>query len=614
MWRQIRNAFYKKCYSPERRLRVLHHKINKGDLQAVQDIFALGVVTEITRCGDTMLQAAVLSKRVEVVRFLIGQGVNVQALNQWEQTVLIQAICGFLYDVNSLAIVKLLLEKNVSVNSGDNLHKTALHHLLEQRAWKEVDKHAMLLETLALLLQAGATVHAQAGQAASCFINEDNVVAAPLLIQYGADCHMMNKNNTSVFHKAMMFGDKSLVLQLLQQQDLLLTLKLIKIGRGLFGHEKIRVFFEREPELQARLRERGMIDKGVSFVPQDQDVVTYQDQLLNYCMTGLRKLLQKAFEGKQVLYNAIVVDFLVYEETHNMATQYLLFFQNKKVKSREVYLVFQNFLGALKAAVEPKMAFAYQGLEQALKALGYEKMLELLLKQYAKTLHPEDAASAVLQAYLQSEMRTQEPSPMALCLNHGVFPEAERDYPISPLLTLQYLVKGYPLMAHHDIFDAFRNDAAFCFLPQKVENLSKIVDAISPVSEAIACLYLYLDIELQHLCVLNPSETTNLQIERLRERKAALPEVDADFSVFLLLHLRYLARLYPGVGQYPMFEAFRGYELFEFLFSDTITESCVKTAKKSVRFSIPPDAPGVKYQSVSMIAVEQFENHDYPVI
>lgn len=415
MWRRIRNAFYKKCYSPERRLRALHHKIHQGDLRAVQDIVALGVPINTLCGGVSALHSAVFNRQLAILTFLLSQGGESNLISQSGHTVLIWVATGFLYDALSLEMMALLLAKGAVVAAKDLSGQTVLHHLLQHRAWGDNTKHPVLLQTVELLLKAGASVTAQtdAGDRAIHYITIHNSDAVPLLMQYGADCNVPDSQGVSLFKKAVGWSASALILQLLQQEDLRVNIPLKKVKRQPDAVDQpILVYFEKDPATQAVLRARGVLEDSdpwsqarihASLQAGYAEMVVYKNHLLSHDHAGFKMLMQEAFQHRAALWYDVASSLFVLEES-NLALQgeYLLFLQNKKIE-RDARLVFQKILGALKAVLEPKVLYNYQGLEAALKVIGYTKMFEILLKQHITLGHPESEASAVLQAYLKAD-------------------------------------------------------------------------------------------------------------------------------------------------------------------------------------------------------------------
>lgn len=181
-------------------------------------------------------------------------------------------------------------------------------------------------------------------------------------------------------------------------------------------------------------------------------------------------------------------------------------------------------------------------------------------------------------------MRNEEPHAIAVHLKQIALPKTDGRDAIPPLLKLRWLAKAYPLVVHYPLFDAFRQDAGFEWLPQKTGYTpSKLVDSCMPQSEACEALEAYVAGELRRVAALPDSPEKDLQLQRLQAKKAALPAIEAYHPIGILMQLRYLIKLYPGLVQHPMFAPFRGEKFFQFLWVAPITEP----RKKTLCFSDP---------------------------
>ncbi len=599
MLRRIKKAFYKN-YDSQKLLSVLHQKVCAGDLEAVEDLVGLCANLEATIGGENALRLAVVHRKLEVVRFLLKKGASVTGLNARLQTVLMGVMGCFVYDALSLEIVKLLLAQGVNVAVSDLLGETALHQLLRHHAWKDPNKHALLLETLSLLLKAGSNVRAKnaVGEEAIHLIIQSDAAApsVALLMQYGADCNVPNSKGIRIFHQAVFWEDPALVLQLLQQKDLLLNVSIKKDKEWRVFNKRILNFFESNPAAQALLRARGVLEdresafiKHINFRTKNKDPEEYKIDLLANKLQGLRRLIEKAFEHKKDLWETSIASFLVFEDQKiHIPGAYLLFLQNRmfKFKDAALELVFQNVLGALKAAVEPKMTAAYQGLEDALKEIEYDKFFELLLKQYWGNINPESEASAILYTYysfFEEYARREENDSAYISWNckKNALPQTYVYYPAQPLLGLRYLVLTHPRIKNNSLFDIFRTEPGFEFLGTGTDDEER--DDGGALHEASECLRAYF----------GDAPRNAAKLQKLQKQKDGATGA-LYFPTLTIMYLRCLVRMHSDLARHPMFDSLRQAYGFEFL-PPAIT---LQKPKKTVHFQLSEKSLDIGFEDV----------------
>lgn len=188
--------------------------------------------------AKTLLSEAVRTNKVDTVKFLLEQGADVNIKYYGGITVLPMAIWG-----HEVAVVELLLEHGADINEKSSRGYTMLTHAIHENnvdvvkllidSKADVDAQAPLLaaaekqgvshtmqtneralEILELLLKAGANVNIQRDYDKKtalqivvmlAYYHEPTAVSAvlKLLISYGADLRMVDKNGDTPLHEAV---------------------------------------------------------------------------------------------------------------------------------------------------------------------------------------------------------------------------------------------------------------------------------------------------------------------------------------------------------------------------------------------------------------------------
>lgn len=166
-----------------------------GNLNAVNLLLSKGAnLTDVSKTGHTLLMRAVLiGNNVELIKYLIGKGVDVNAKDIDGDTALLKSMNLFSRNID---IVKLLLGSGVDVNATNKNGNTAL---IEVTALIS-DKSNDIIE---LLLKSGAKVNA-ANNKGSTALHEGvghlivglpyRIQSVDILLKYGANPNIENNN------------------------------------------------------------------------------------------------------------------------------------------------------------------------------------------------------------------------------------------------------------------------------------------------------------------------------------------------------------------------------------------------------------------------------------
>lgn len=155
----------------------------------------------MTRHGDTALISAANSGNIDVVKFLLHLGANVNISNNNGWTPLHgAAICG------NMEIVQLLLNRGANVNVQDSRGRTPLY-------WAAQNGHIGIVQ---LLLQAGANVNNTRDQCNGCTplhvaMYGGRIEIVQMLLQAGAIIEIQNDEGYRPLHVAVYRGHLEIV-------------------------------------------------------------------------------------------------------------------------------------------------------------------------------------------------------------------------------------------------------------------------------------------------------------------------------------------------------------------------------------------------------------------
>lgn len=176
------------------------------NIKEVKELLALGVDVDSTgdSCinmkpsprGVTLLMKSARAGDKEMVKLLLENGANVNAMDSWEDTPLTYAISGNAISGKNLEIIGLLIKKGADVNVRGEYDRTPL---MEAAATGD-------LEAIKYLLDNGADINARDNNKVPALLyaaSEKHAEAMRLLIERGANPNVKDKNgrNAGVYLK-----------------------------------------------------------------------------------------------------------------------------------------------------------------------------------------------------------------------------------------------------------------------------------------------------------------------------------------------------------------------------------------------------------------------------
>ena len=189
--------------TPESKNTALLTAIFDGAIDIVKYLIELGADLECTNSlGRTPLMEALILNKPNIAEMLINSGANVNAQDNFGETPIMHAINGILNSPEN--ILKLLLQKNANPNLEDYMHQSAI--------FKTIDVRTSKLECLKLLVTYGANINSQDIYGDTPLISAvrlKNINAIDLLLQFGADPLILNNDNESAISISLFQKEQS---------------------------------------------------------------------------------------------------------------------------------------------------------------------------------------------------------------------------------------------------------------------------------------------------------------------------------------------------------------------------------------------------------------------
>ncbi|MFC1783643.1 ankyrin repeat domain-containing protein [Planctomycetota bacterium] len=178
----------------------LHRAALKGDLTTLKKLLEEGAdINDKDEFDRTPIEYSLSTRQTEIVKYLLGQGVDVNLKTQMRGS---PPLLNIAARVDLLEIVKILIARNVSLDATyPGSGKNALHEAAE----------AGNIEIAELLISEGIPVDSKDRRNNTPLHLAANADIAKFLISKGADVNAENQNGLKPFHSACLSGNKEIV-------------------------------------------------------------------------------------------------------------------------------------------------------------------------------------------------------------------------------------------------------------------------------------------------------------------------------------------------------------------------------------------------------------------